>query len=375
MNNTPEQLWTNLIALCATNDAFFFKDFERDGHTFRIFNYRLASYTDFLQPSALECRGIMFEIVEGEKMLRLACRSQEKFFNVYENPMTTNLDFNDMKQVMLKADGSLISTYMIGGKLCLKTKGSLESEQAVAAEAWLNRPENEQFKDQLQCITVRNSTVNMEWCAPDNRIVIGYMKPHLVVLNVRHHDGRYYEADYVKLKWRHVGAHWVETYTRLGNGQEFIDQVTNEKDKEGYVVQLASGQHVKVKTEWYIVQHRAKDSINSPRRLFEAVLEEAIDDLRTLFHTDELVLKRIDDMERLVESIYNPLVAKVEHYYNEHKHWERKEYAIEGMIQFPNKGEFGLVMSLYTGKKVDYKEYLKKQYKNYGIKDEEITEE
>ncbi|UQJ95715.1 RNA ligase 1 and tail fiber attachment catalyst [Klebsiella phage CPRSB] len=32
------------------------------GTPVRIFNYRMASYTDWLKPGALECRGIMFEM-------------------------------------------------------------------------------------------------------------------------------------------------------------------------------------------------------------------------------------------------------------------------------------------------------------------------
>ena len=57
---------------------------------------------------------------------------------------------------------------------------------------------------------------------------------------------------------------------------------------EGYVIRLASGQRVKIKTAWYLALHHTKDSINSPRRLFEAVLEEATDDMRSLFYDDKL---------------------------------------------------------------------------------------
>ena len=93
---------------------------------------------------------------------------------------------------------------------------------------------------------------------------------------------------------------------------------------------MEDGMRFKVKTEWYLVQHRAKDSINSDRRLFEAVLEEATDDLRTLFHEDPLVIKRIEEMEVKVDDLYNHMVDTVERFYERNKNLERKEYAILG---------------------------------------------
>lgn len=369
-------MYNELMTLCNdSDDAFFFKDFERDDHHYRIFNYRMASYTDFLRPSALECRGIMFEIrtdeINGVIPIRLASRPMEKFFNKDENPLTMNLDFSDMKQIMYKADGSLISSYMNGGQLCLKSKGSLFSEQAAYAEHFINQEKNEEFKDALQCITVRNATVNMEWCAPNNRIVLGYTEPQLIVLNVRNNKtGMYYDLDTVIQRWPAVAQHWVELVDPTGLGIDFINSIYEQKGIEGYVVMLPTGP-VKIKTEWYVVQHRAKDSINSPRRLFEAVLEEATDDLRTLFHDDELIIQRIEEMELFVEHLYNPLVAKVEKYYEDNKEQDVKTYAVQGQIEFPNKGEFGLAMSLYKGRETNFKEYLKKNYKHYGIRDEE----
>jgi hypothetical protein len=72
-----------------------------------------------------------------------------------------------------------------------------------------------------------------------------------------------------------------------------------------------------------------------------------------------------------VESIYNPLVAKVEEYYETNKELDRKDYAIKGQEEFTNKGEFGLVMQKYLGKECNIKMFLRKHYKEYGIKDEE----
>lgn len=374
------KLYNTLMQLVEKNEAFYFQDFEMDGATFRVFNYRLASYTDFLNPGALEARGIMFEINDAGECRRLACRPQTKFFNLNENPLTTNLDLSKTRHVGLKVDGSLISTFYVERglhfDLRLKSKGSLYSDQAVAATAWLNKHEQAQLQRELDLITGRHYTVNMEWCAPDNRVVIGYQVPQLVILNIRDNfTGELYvtlhdfnEATLYLFCTEAINNHWVDqiVYT---DPVEFTKSIPSQQGVEGYVITLNDGTSIKVKTEWYLVQHRAKDSINSDRRLFEAVLEEATDDLRSLFHDDPLVIQRIADMELRVEHIYNHMVRVVEDYYDANKHLDRKNYAIKGQREL-ERLYFGLAMNKYVGKADSYKQFMIKHYSDFGITDD-----
>ena len=64
-----QELYKQLIDLTNVNESFFFKDFPVDERIYRIFNYRLASYTEFLIPGAIECRGIMFLVDEAGNYL------------------------------------------------------------------------------------------------------------------------------------------------------------------------------------------------------------------------------------------------------------------------------------------------------------------
>ncbi len=105
MNTYQQKIYDELSTLVEANEAFFFNDWEFEGAIYRNFNYRLASYTDFCQPSALECRGIMFEIDADNKPVRLASLPFEKFFNLYENPFTIDLDLSKVKEIADKADG------------------------------------------------------------------------------------------------------------------------------------------------------------------------------------------------------------------------------------------------------------------------------
>lgn len=374
MNTYQINLFNDLNRLAASNEAFFFNDWEMDGKIYRNFNYRLASYSDFCEPSAIECRGIMFEIDENEQPVRLASLPFEKFFNHLENPFTMDLDLSTIVEITDKADGSLITTYMHDDVLQVKTKGSLTSDQAMNANAFLRLPENAAFREEIIEFEKMACTVIMEWCAPDNRIVLGYMNPQLKVLGVRDRaTGYYVKHEYIKLsaeKWSEILSRWT-TIIETDDPEAYINDVDDMQKVEGVVFELPNGQRVKKKCTWYLALHHTKDSINCPRRLYEAVLEEATDDMRSLFHDDELAIKLICEMEAFVEVRYNHLVDIVERYYERNKDLERKEYAILGQEEL-TKLQFGLAMQKYLGKDFSYKDVMKKRWKEFGLKDEKV---
>jgi T4 RnlA family RNA ligase len=374
-------LWLRLSQLVDSNDAFYFQDFVLDDVTYRIFNYRMASYTDFLQPAALECRGIMFDVTDINNV-GLVCLPQEKFFNLNENPMTMDLDLTKVSNIELKADGSLISTYLHNGELRLKSKGSIASEQAIDAMAWLLLPENDNFRSALKVATSNGFTVNLEWTAPFNRIVISYQKPGLIGLNMRHMDtGAYMSLKDIQTITDDSGVyeamlpHWIEELdlSTIDDVPGFVTNIPDMMDIEGYIIKFENGQNVKIKTHWYLVQHRAKDSVNSDRRLFETVVADAQDDLRSLFFDDEWVLKRIQWMEDLVGAEYNTMVQTVEDFCNANLRLDRKEFAIKAKAEIKPLW-FGLCMNLYLGKTVDWKGFMMSKWKAYGIKDQQKGE-
>ncbi|MGI0075787.1 MAG: hypothetical protein ACREAU_00080 [Nitrosopumilaceae archaeon] len=267
---------------------------------------------------------------------------------------------------------SLAASYLYNGMVKLRTKGSLFSDQAIAAEKFLYREENSNLLAFVHMNECGGFTVSMEYVAPTNRIVIGYEKEDLVILNVRNrYTGQVlFHKDFADSSFSNcVNDRWVQSVPT-----EYFNQVKDMTDVEGVVVRMQSGQLVKVKCDWYLTLHRTKDTINSPRRLYEAILEEAIDDLRSLFVDDVVALKMIDEMEQKVDHLYNHLVNVVETYYNINQHLTRKEYAIKGQEELEPL-YFGLAMSMYTGKPVDFKDFMKRKWKEFGIKDIEVIEQ
>ena len=377
MNEYQTNLYNGLMTLVEESEAFYFGDVDHpDGTVYRIFNYRMASYTEFLRPYALECRGTMFEIQDDEA-IRLAAIAFPKFFNLNENPMTMGLDLSLVKEVADKADGSLINPFTHGftRDLLLKSKGSIGSDQAIDSMGYLYLPEQKAFLDEIIGAERLNYTLQLEWLAPHNRIVIGYEEPELRVLGIRsREDGSHVDFKDVDIYvFPEITKRWTKILP-IRDVVEFSERLPGMTGIEGVVYTFEDDKKVKHKTDWYFALHHTKDSINSPRRLFEAVLEEATDDMRSLFFDDALAIKLIEEMEVFVEEKYNHMVDQVERFCERNKDLDRKDYAILGQKEL-DRMYFGLAMNKYLDKPVDYKGFLKKQWKKLGLKDIEKDDE
>lgn len=371
MNKTIQELYDNMLALVEQSDAFEWKDHVSPaGGTYRIVSYRLAQYSDFLIPGSLESRGTMYLLDSEGKLVDIAARTPEKFFNAYENPFTmfsTDTTIADVEIAMVKMDGSLISTYMdIDGVLRTKSHSSLSSDHAINSTKLAHR--DPVFYNELVDLNKLGYTVNMEYTSPVYRIVLPYDKDELTVLNARHmYTGEYLSIEELR-KYPALYCSSVffmndaihETFPREGTLKEICSTVQSEfRGTEGFVVRLKSGQHFKIKTDWYCNLHYRKESITLPSRLFTVVLNKQSDDLRQLFHDDPFSLQCIEKMEQLVFTCYNRLVNDVESFVLENKHLGRKEFAALVLSTVPNvMNRRGLIFTLLDGKEPNYKEAM-----------------
>lgn len=353
-----KKLYNNLLKLTqdADESKFFFKDFVNTfGTKLRVFSYHIASYSDWIKPDALECRGIMFEIDENEKPIRIVSRPMQKFFNLNENPLTMNLDYSKILYFMTKEDGSLISSYQDKGYLFLKSKTSIESDQVYQASAWLNKPENSAFRSAILDVTNQGYTVNMEWVSPDNRIVLGYEESKLVVLNVRHNKtGTYLDPQSLRRVAGFKG-YVVEFFEAPTDAETWIKETRESVGIEGYVAVMEDN-IFKLKTDWYCSLHHTKDSISNPKRLWECCAENATDDLRQMFEADKVSLKRIEEFDELYANTFSESLKFIKDFYDKNRGIGRKEYAIAAQIKTKEADKrhlFGLIMKMYTGFNTD----------------------
>lgn len=377
MNTQLSTLYPDLMALCQGDDsAFYYVDHVGpDGKNYRVFTYRLASFSDFQKRNAMECRGHTFRL-NDDGTTELVSLPMQKFFNYGEHlGWGTQMDLNNITMVMDKLDGSLISTvamYSDDGAYVdffLKSKTSFTSQQAIDAMAWLNRSENSEFRLKIASLVLTGHTVNMEFTSPDNTIVIVYPETRLTVLNVRDNKtGEYLSIDFI----RHVFGveNVVKSVCVDGTPEKFIEQIENATGIEGVIICFVNGLWVKLKGKSYVALHSTKSSINNPKALWEVCVYEGADDVRALFHADALAVARINEMEEKVAKIYNHIHQTVHNFFNENKDLDRKSYAILGQEKLNREGLFSLAMNLYLGKECDIKAFMVKHYKRYGIKDE-----
>lgn len=368
MELIDKSVYDQFVAICKNSETFFSADQKMGDSHFRMFSYRLCSYSDWLvHPMARWMRGIMFEVTPEGEFIRVASRPFRKFFNYKENPLVENLLVQEGVEYRAddKMDGSLISTYIYVGErdekhntnfqLGLKSKMSLSSEQAVMAMEWINREENEALKDFLWGCSYANMTIDLELISPFNRIVLGYPETKLVILGLRHNlTGE--EID--------IPDH-IKPYAAVSRtvDKAFVDSIPDMLDDiEGYIVHIG-GDRLKIKTNKYLKAHAAKDGIGSPKKVIAAILSESIDDVREIFSTDKLLIGMIDQMQELAKTVHNHMVAKIEAFYSENKDLSRKDYAIKAQSVLSQ--QMSLAMNLYLGKSNDYAGYLMKNFDDY----------
>jgi T4 RnlA family RNA ligase len=367
-----EKMFDSMMDLTKETDAFFFTDYEKDGEKFRVFNYRLVSYTEFLKPYAREMRGITF-LLDEVNGHRIVSRPFEKFFNWGENPLTIGLNLAEATMYEEKADGSLIATYVTSNfRVYLKSKQAFFSEQAQMAEAFLMLPINSQLQERVRYFATTGRTVLMELCSPSNRIVLEYPTTSLKVHGIRDNvTGEYILKSSLSPRDPLFSA-WVDQKVVQGLPDSFIASTELLEGIEGYVVHGPWGRF-KLKTEWYKNLHHLKDSVSSAGKLLEAILYERIDDVKAMFITDVFTINRILEVEAKVIPIFNHIVKTTAEFYEDNKSLDRKSFAIKGQVEI--KDFFHLAMNLYLGKEADYKQYCLKYKKElFNVNSEDTTE-
>lgn len=339
------ELYDNLMKLCAESEKgkFFYTDFVSPFETkFRIFSYNYASYSDWLLDDALECRGIMFEM-DDDGPVRIAARPMEKFFNLGENPLTMDINMDEVALVMTKADGSLVSTYMDQTNIAFKSKGSIKSSQAAEALQVFKQEHRIAFRERVTEITEAGYTCNMEYVAPTNRIVLPYQERDLILLNVRHNETGEYIPYPELFKDAALRPFLVEAYDPAT-----IENVRDMKEIEGFVYELADGRKFKVKTEWYCALHHTKDSVNNNQRLFEVVVAGGADDVIAMFTGDDYAREKVNAFTIAHLDYLSNTLGLLLDAQKQLAGKDRREFAIKGQeLCKPYPGLFSVLMNTY----------------------------
>ncbi len=292
---------------------FYESTFEIDGYKVSIFNYRLAQFSDFMEPlpnskiNALEMRGLTF-VFNKDGSLYKRYLMLSKFFNLNQVPdsMYDSVKDYTIDNVMNKEDGSLIGFIRLpSGKVMARTKMSFESEQAIEAAELYNK--NDNVRELVDWSLDNDVSLFFEFVSFSNRIVLDYKTTELILLRGRNNKTGE-SIDVREIDNRGVTVCDFESYTNL---DEMIELASTNKDKEGWVIQFDNDYMIKIKTQWYCDLHHLNFGVTSRENdIVRLTLEEEIDDvISQLSETDTEKREFIDS----VVEITNKRFAKMNH--------------------------------------------------------------
>lgn len=326
-----KSLYQQMLSLVeAHHPVFDFKDHVVDGKNIRIFNYNLTPYAMFTLPAALECRGISFLINEQGEFVDLICTPMQKFFNYKENPFTQGIEKDKIVLAMDKRDGSLMSSYMLDS-VRVKSKGAFFSDQANDANSILYTQKYTQLLDFITQQENLSRTVNLEYTAPDNQIVLYYKEAELKVLNVRCRQ----TGEYLDLSTLNCPAEFMVDYKTEYHGltlEEMAEKIQHLEDIEGFVVLTDKGLWVKFKTDWYCKRHNSVE-VFSPtgkkgrKALILAVLNEEADDVRQLLEGNQRMLDILTDVSDFVAHYIETTQGLIDSFIKENAQLSQRDYA------------------------------------------------
>ena len=224
-----------------------------------------------------EFRGIAFG-PDG----KIISRPFQKFFNLGErSDMAYELNYMSVE----KLDGSMIRPIHVGGDIRWGTKAGI-TDVALQAEAWVAGQRH--YYDFVE--KYKEFTPLFEFVSPDNKIVLEYPDTNLVLLALRHNT----TGEYVP-RFTLEGITNLHKIPLVRLSRYLPANVAGLEGEEGIVLYYPSGHMLKVKSEWYVRLHTAKELIDNPRRLTKMILNNELDDV--LPQLDPLDQDRIKDYE------------------------------------------------------------------------------
>jgi T4 RnlA family RNA ligase len=365
-NNSKTYLpsYEECVAICsAGKDLFYETKHNVDGFLISIFNYRFATYKDFVNPiqnntaaNAFEMRGLTFVFNEDGSLFKRFLLL-EKFFNMNQAPesLYSVVKNYGIKAVNNKEDGSIASYVSLpNGKVVGRSMGSFDNMQTEG----LNRiySVREDVKNFVDWCLANDITAIFEYVAPNNRIVVRYWEEDLILLRMRdnktgnHFDVRDYKHKIGSIKV----ANFIEDYVDLDN---LIDSVHKMVDAEGVIVQTIDDNgndlFFKLKSPWYLERHGLlTNDLYREHILIGNVLDNRIDDLIAQIPEEQVEAReRIENIAKIVFDCIKQYVCDINKSFQNFLDCgsSKKEYALKFK---KTDGHFGIVCRMVNGEDV-----------------------
>ena len=280
---------------------------ERDGYT--VINYQVVTPDTFPSTKVAggsakmrkertltaairrECRGIIFDSETGD----IIRRPFHKFFNANENPETqaNNIDFDAEHEILDKLDGSMIAPFKVNGRTIWGTKMG-DTDVAQPVHEFVRR--NGNYELLAKAAFSLGMTPIFEWCSRQQRIVLDYAEDQLILVALRDMKTGVYEDYGIMAEMGELyDIPVVSTNPKFDDMNKLIEFVRGIIDGEGFVVRFADGHMVKVKSDWYVAIHKAKEKILWDRNIVKMIIDNDLDDVRAHLPKEDQI--RIDQFE------------------------------------------------------------------------------
>lgn len=316
--------------------------------------YLFMDSATFDSPEALECRGIAFD-QEG----RICSRPLHKFFNLGEKAWLTAdrlLQRDDLVAVFEKLDGSMMATAWVDGALHWRSKKSFQSDVVKLTQDFLRQPGQEHLVAFATEVASQGMTAIFELTHPQARIVVAQDKPQLRLLHVRDNaTGQYVlldEQHRIHAMLRQHGVTLAPRFTGMSLPQ-VLASLDAMAEQEGYVLQFANGDMVKLKCPWYLRLHRSITFLRE-RDIAVAALTEVLDDIKGALAESGVDMQPVLEVESRVKRRMVELTEEIEATVAKSRHLDRKSFAME----HKSHPLFGLMMAHYLGQEVDLKDWF-----------------
>lgn len=338
--------------------------------------YMIADASFWDLPYARELRGHTYRKDTGE----LIGVAFHKFFNVGEREETQfdKINWNNVVDYTFdKMDGSMINAVVLFSKdritaeVFFKTKKSFYSDVALEFTKWFwEQPKADEWADGIVELAENGFSPIFEFFHPEWQIVINYGEPHMWWLNTRYWDnGKYYDGitnnplpDMPKAPMEI----W-DVKADMADRQQTVEGV------EGWIVyDHAKNELYKVKTKWYLQQHKVRTQMRE-RDVAELAALEKLDDVKSLVSDAGLDLSKIEVIEKSVSDDIGSIRRNVE-FCVDQTAWEevrgRKITAKEMADMYKNHVLFGIIMTKFRGKEPNYVDYFLRNILKvkYGLK-------
>lgn len=351
-NNYYLPTYDECVELCSYDGSPFYETkLVVDGYPVSLFNYRLASYNDFLvKPFAQEMRGICFCFnTDGSIFNRYVLL--EKFFNLNQvsDTMYSVVKNYKIKYVNNKEDGSIASFIKIpNGKVVGKSKMGFDNDQAIGINRIYNS--NKDVKDLVDWCLDNNIDSIWEYVSPTNRIVLRYPKEELILLRFR--DNKTGKHIDIKDHLDKIGSIKIAPFEDDHTLDGLIELSKTVKDKEGWVIQFDNGKFMKVKTDDYNSKHGLlTEDLYKENKIIGYILDDKIDDILGQIPEDEVEAhERINKIIEIVKKSINDKMLEIQKFYDFYKNsgLSIKDFA----LKYRKNINFGYVMGMLRADKL-----------------------